>query len=96
MKFTPTFNRVQIKKVEVKSATYSGLIQLSDERNPFAVGKVVAVGPMAFNREKGKIAHNISVGDLVVYEKGKIVQISLGTEIIYVLNDDAITGKYEE
>lgn len=95
MKFHPSFNRVQVKKVELKSS-YTGLIQLSDERNPFAVGKVVAIGPMAFRREEGKVSHDIKVGDLVVYEKGKSASISLGSEQVIVLNDDAVAGKYEE
>lgn len=95
MKFQPTFNRVQVEKVELKSSR-TGLIQLSDDRNPFGVAKVVAVGPMAFKREEGKVTHEIKAGDLVVYEKGKLATISLGAHQVYVMNDDAVTGKFEE
>jgi co-chaperonin GroES (HSP10) len=94
MKFKPTFNRVQVEKYELKEVR-TGLIQVSDERNPFGVAKIVAIGPMAFKREEGKVTHDVNIGDLVVYEKGKLATISLGAYQIYVMNDDAITGKYE-
>jgi len=85
MAFKPLGNRVLIKREEQSNTTASGIIiPDSAKEKPFQ-GKVIAVGKEA--KEDG-----INEGDMVVFGKYKITEITVDNEDLLILNSEDIYG----
>jgi chaperonin GroES len=85
MAFKPLGNRVLIKREEQQNTTASGIIiPDSAKEKPFQ-GKVIAVGNDA--KEDG-----INEGDMVVFGKFKITEITVDNEELLILNSEDIYG----
>ena len=85
MAFKPLGNRVLIKREEQSNTTASGIIiPDSAKEKPFQ-GEVIAVGQEA--KEDG-----INEGDIVVFGKYKITEITVDNEDLLILNSEDIYG----
>ena len=97
----PIGYRIVVKPMKVKNKTKGGVFIPDEvvERNAIVVqvGKVIAIGPDAFNRKdlfpSGK---PYDVGDWVVYAPHIGVGVTIDDDYFRVMNDDHILAKTEE
>jgi co-chaperonin GroES (HSP10) len=77
--------RVLIEKARQNNKTASGLDLDDESNNKTLIAKIVAVG--------NGVENNIQVGDMIFYAEYDLMEIDLGSEKVYVLDEEDVIGK---
>lgn len=87
--FKPIYNRVLIIKNEPSMETMSGLVLLKNNDDIFT-GKIVAIGAGKFSSTGVFINTDLSVGDVVYFEKSVGVPLTLEGVKYILMNEEDI------
>ena len=85
----PTLNRLEVRELQQKNVTASGL---SITPNPVKYGLVLAVGPCAYNHQGGSVPLPFKVGDVVVY-RSWVTEIRANDNMLnLIMTEDQVLG----
>lgn len=84
----PKYDRVLVKREQLNKSTLIHIPEAIDKRNAPARGVIVAVGPTAgYKDEDGKIVDDLQVGSTVIFARHAGVEIEVGEEKFWVIQD---------
>lgn len=63
----PLSNYIVLKKIEQEATTIGGIVLPDSAKNEVLTAEVVAIGQSRYNAQGQELAHEVSVGDKVIY-----------------------------
>lgn len=92
MKYDTTADRVIVKPEPLEKTTNSGLIMAKSEFDVLNRGTVVQVGPGRVTKKNVTIPVSVAVGDLVMFDGGAGIPVTVDGERFLILKEDEIIG----
>lgn len=96
VEFSPSQNRLLIKKIEDANKTKSGLQLSDDTKERPTKGLVLEVGPGKMNEDGVVLPMTIKKGDTVLYPKYSGHPVKLNNEEYLVLDENEVLGTLKE
>jgi chaperonin GroES len=96
MNIKPLGDRLVIERIEQDTKTAGGIIIPDNAKEKPQKGKVLAVGPGAYDNNGKLIPMHVSVGDVVLFTKWGGTEFKEGAVEYLVLKESDVIGVIEE
>ena len=95
-KLRPLGDRVVIEPIPREDMTKSGIVLPDTAKEKPQEGKVIAVGPGAFDNDGKRITIDVSTGDKVLYAKYAGTEFKLDGEDLMIMKESDIMGLVDQ
>lgn len=92
----PLYDRVLLKKIEVKTQTESGILLPDSNETIPSMARVEAVGEGRLTEEGKTIPVDVKIGDVVVYKEYSTTEIKYKNEDYLIIDMNDILAIVEE
>ena len=92
MKFTPSHDRVLVRRIEGDKKTSGGLIIPDNAKEKPQEGEVVSVGAGAKDDAGARIAMDVKAGDKILFGKWSGTEIKIDSEELMIMKESDILG----
>ena len=92
MVFRPLGDRVVIKRVDEEAKTKGGIIIPDTAKEKPQEGKVVAVGPGAWDEAGGRVPMALSAGDRILFGKWSGSEVKVDGEDLLIMKESDVLG----
>lgn len=93
VKLKPLADRIVVRPLEKDEVTRGGIILPDTVKEKPQEGEVVAVGPGRLSDDGKRIAMEVKVGDIVIYEKYGGTEITIDDEKLMILSESRVLAK---
>ena len=93
VKLQPLADRLVVKPIEREEVTKGGILLPDTAREKPQEGEVVAVGPGRLSEDGKRVAMDVKVGDVVVYQKYGGTEIKIDDEELIILRESDVMAK---
>jgi len=92
----PLLDRVLVQRVKAEAKTASGIFLPESSVKELNEGKVLAVGPGAFDKDGKRVPMGVSAGDRVLIPQYGGSPVKVGEEEFHLFRDSEILAKINE
>jgi chaperonin GroES len=96
MKIKPLSDRLVVERIEQDEKTAGGIIIPDNAKEKPQKGKVLAIGPGAYDNNGKLIPMHVSIGDIVLFTKWGGTEFKEGSTEYLVLKETDVIGIIEE
>ena len=90
MKVVPLGDKVVIKRLEADGKTLGGILLPDTAKEKPQQGKVLSVGDGRLLSSGGRIAHEVSEGDRVLFPRWAGTEVTINGQELLILSEDEI------
>ena len=96
MKVKPLYDRILVKRVELKEQVRGGIIIPDTAKEKPSEGEVVAVGPGARSESGDLLPLDVSEGDRILFGKWSGTEVTIDGEELLIMKESDIMGIIED